>query len=335
MLAIMLSSLPVIAGAQSIGSVIDWETLRPEGEEFTIQMPKNSTSEMSSEPYHKLTLNTRLYFASNPAGGVFAVVSMSGIKANPALYTEMERLNSYVDAFKRWFPAKIRGKEAVAKLTLVGNKTLNGHAGREYSLSIGELSGPVHVYATRKRFYAVAALNAKKQEPLSERFVSSFELPEKVVAPPPTVAAAPPAEKAEEPHPSPNSPADKQTAKSEGQKQGTEPMTDAPPEAKVPDAPTEPGKKNPVSGGVLNGKAISLAKPDYPADAKAAKAAGTVVVQVTIDEYGNVVSAKAVSGHPLLQTPSVNAALQAKFAPTFLMGEPVKVTGVLTYNFVQ
>lgn len=332
-LAIMLPSLPVIAGAQSIGGAIDWETLRPDGEEFTIQMPKNSTSETSSEPYHKLTLNTRLYFASNPAGGFFAVVSMSGIKANPALYTEMERMNSYVDAFKRWFPTKIRGKEAVAKLTLVGNKTLNGHAGREYSLSIGELSGPVHVYATRKRFYAVAALNAKKQENLTERFVSSFELPQKVEPPPAVAAAPPPAEKPEEPNP----PQDKQTAKADAHKQGTEPTTDAPPEAKPADAApsTEPGKKNPVSGGVLNGKAISLAKPDYPADARAAKAAGTVVVQVTIDEYGNVVSAKAISGHPLLQTPSVNAALQAKFAPTFLMGEPVKVTGVITYNFVQ
>src|SRR6185295_12566191 len=84
-LAIMLLSLPVIAGAQSTGSAIDWETLRPDGEEFTIQMPKNSTLETSSEPYHKLTLNTRLYFASNPAGGFFAIVSMSGIKANPAL----------------------------------------------------------------------------------------------------------------------------------------------------------------------------------------------------------------------------------------------------------
>jgi hypothetical protein len=41
-----------------------------------------------------------------------------------------------------------------------------------------------------------------------------------------------------------------------------------------------------------------------------------------------------VSGHPLLQAASVNAAMQARFAPTFLMGEAVKVTGVLVYTFV-
>lgn len=89
-----------------------------------------------------------------------------------------------------------------------------------------------------------------------------------------------------------------------------------------------------ISGGVLNGKALSLPTPAYPPIARAAHAAGTVVVQVLIDEEGNVVSAKAVSGHPLLQAASVAAAREAKFSPTRLEGEPVKVTGVIQYNFV-
>jgi protein TonB len=58
------------------------------------------------------------------------------------------------------------------------------------------------------------------------------------------------------------------------------------------------------------------------------------VVQVLIDENGNVVSAKAVSGHPLLQAVAVSAARQARFSPTKLSGQPVKVTGVIQYNFV-
>jgi periplasmic protein TonB len=101
-----------------------------------------------------------------------------------------------------------------------------------------------------------------------------------------------------------------------------------PPEAR----PTPP--RAPISGGVLNGKAISLPKPSYPAIAKAAHASGTVTVQVLIDENGNVVSAHAVSGHPLLQAVAVGAARQARFSPTKLSGQPVKVTGVITYNFV-
>jgi protein TonB len=101
-----------------------------------------------------------------------------------------------------------------------------------------------------------------------------------------------------------------------------------PPEVK----PTPP--RAPISGGVLNGKAISLPKPAYPPIARAAHASGTVVVQVLIDENGNVVSAKPISGHPLLQAVAVGAARQAKFSPTKLSGQPVKVTGVIQYNFV-
>jgi len=99
-----------------------------------------------------------------------------------------------------------------------------------------------------------------------------------------------------------------------------------------PPAPTPP--RAPISGGVLNGKAISLPKPAYPPIARQAHASGTVVVQVTIDENGNVISAHAVSGHPLLQAVAVAAARGARFSPTKLSGQPVKVTGVITYNFV-
>jgi protein TonB len=105
--------------------------------------------------------------------------------------------------------------------------------------------------------------------------------------------------------------------------------------AEEPPPPEEkPKPRAPISGGVLNGKAISLPKPGYPPIAKAAHASGTVVVQVLIDENGNVVSANAVSGHPLLIQAAVSAARSAKFSPTKLSGQPVKVTGVIQYNFV-
>src|ERR1044072_1117055 len=108
-------------------------------------------------------------------------------------------------------------------------------------------------------------------------------------------------------------------------------IADEPP---PPPAATPAPPRAPISGGVLNGKAISLPKPQYPAIAKAAHAAGTVTVQVLIDENGNVVSAKAISGHPLLQAVAVAAARQARFSPTKLSGQPVKVSGMIQYNFV-
>jgi periplasmic protein TonB len=90
-----------------------------------------------------------------------------------------------------------------------------------------------------------------------------------------------------------------------------------------------------ISGGVLNGKATHLPKPAYPAIAKAAHASGAVHVQVLIDEKGNVLTASAVSGHPLLKASAVGAARQAKFSPTVLSGQPVKVSGIIIYNFVE
>lgn len=112
-----------------------------------------------------------------------------------------------------------------------------------------------------------------------------------------------------------------------------------PPGGGVP-PPPPPAEKPPppvpkqISGGVLNGKATSLPKPAYPPAARAVRAAGAVTVQVLIDENGNVVSASAVSGHQLLKAAAVSAARSAKFSPTKLSGQAVKVSGVITYNFV-
>jgi protein TonB len=106
-----------------------------------------------------------------------------------------------------------------------------------------------------------------------------------------------------------------------------------PPAAVVPKPATPKPAPRTVSGGVLNGKATSLPTPAYPAIAKAAGAKGAVSVQVLIDESGKVVSASAVSGHPMLRAAAVGAAQRARFSPTLLSGQAVKVSGVITYNF--
>jgi protein TonB len=101
-----------------------------------------------------------------------------------------------------------------------------------------------------------------------------------------------------------------------------------------PPPPPKPTPHAPISGGVLNGKAVHLVTPPYPPIARSAHAAGAVQVQVLIDENGNVISAHAMSGHPLLQAAAVAAARASKFTPTKLSGQPVKVNGVIIYNFV-
>src|SRR6185503_681007 len=101
------------------------------------------------------------------------------------------------------------------------------------------------------------------------------------------------------------------------------------PKSEQPPGKSETSKA--VSGGILNDKAISLPEPTYPAMAKAIRAAGTVVVEVTLNEEGRVISARATSGHALLHAAAVEAAHKAIFPQTILSGVPVKVIGIINY----
>jgi len=87
-------------------------------------------------------------------------------------------------------------------------------------------------------------------------------------------------------------------------------------------------------GNVEKGHAVHLATPAYSPLARAAHIRGSVDVQVIIDEDGKVIAAAAVSGHPLLQSAAVKAARESLFTTTKFEGAPVKVTGVIRYNFI-
>jgi TonB family protein len=89
----------------------------------------------------------------------------------------------------------------------------------------------------------------------------------------------------------------------------------------------------PMSGGVLNGTAISLPSPTYPDAARRLRMGGLVSVEVVVDETGKVISAVATSGPAMLREVAVQAAMRARFSPTKLSGQPVKVSGVINYKF--
>lgn len=86
--------------------------------------------------------------------------------------------------------------------------------------------------------------------------------------------------------------------------------------------------------GPVNSRALQLPQPSYPEVAKLANIQGSVTVEILIDEYGRVISAQAKSGHTLLRPESEKAALRARFSPTLLQNQPVKVKGVITFNFI-
>lgn len=104
----------------------------------------------------------------------------------------------------------------------------------------------------------------------------------------------------------------------------------------VDSEPPPPAPKpilKPVSGGVLNGTAISLPSPTYPEPARRLRVGGLVTVEVVVDETGKVIAAVATSGPSMLRDVAVQAALRARFSPTKLSGQPVKVSGLINYKF--
>lgn len=347
LLTILLMTSPLAAQTQKPADAwAEWETITPDGEEFTVTMPKNPTTESAKFPYHKMELNTRLYLAKSTTGPVLAIASFSGIKSNPAQYTEFARFNSYIDAFKDFFPPKVRTKEtAITKLTLVSSRPFNGNIGRSYKIAIGELNGVVHAFVTRKRFYAIVSLNTKKDDALEEKFLSSFSLPER--EPDPQKNASTATNQGEQPLNEPtidNQPPSAEQKQAQ-QSQGDEGNTGVAPKKEMdPTTGTTGGggelnqpqnadpnqKRAPINGGMLNSKAIYMPRPEAPAEAN-----GVVLVQVLIDEQGTVIDAKAVSGPQNLHAISVSAARLARFMPTVLAGVPVQVTGTLSYNFVR
>jgi periplasmic protein TonB len=110
-----------------------------------------------------------------------------------------------------------------------------------------------------------------------------------------------------------------------------------PPVVRVIDTPPAPEPPKPttrrVPSEVLNSKLITAPQPLYPAMAKQTRTQGSVNIQIVVDEQGKVVAAQVMSGNPMLTAAAREAAMRARFTPTTLNGVPVKIQGVITYNF--
>jgi TonB family protein len=109
-----------------------------------------------------------------------------------------------------------------------------------------------------------------------------------------------------------------------------------PPKTKLPETTSTSEASNPPSTvimGALNNLAVRLATPAYPTSAQKFNIQGMVTVQITLDENGNVTSAKASDGPPLLRPTSEDAARKSKFNPARVGNQAVKATGFIIYNF--
>jgi protein TonB len=172
-------------------------------------------------------------------------------------------------------------------------------------------------------------------QPTAQRVspVSAPPLPKTLPKTGSTVAALRPEPKANRPVPPMTSPLNLTPTESQvADGRGLAPVgtgsAAAPPPAPPPASPPR------VSGRVVVGaEATNKAQPSYPRAASMARISGSVAVQVSINERGAVVDARAISGPALLRDAAVNAARRWRFTPSTIGGVPVKATKTIVFNF--
>ena len=98
--------------------------------------------------------------------------------------------------------------------------------------------------------------------------------------------------------------------------------------------PTLPPGAHRVEGDVKAPRIVSRVAPRYPEAARRANVAGMVIIEVVIDERGNLVDARVLKPLPHgLAEAALDAVRQWTFEPGTLDGVPVKTVFNLTINF--
>jgi TonB family protein len=307
---------------------VRWHRVVPETKAFAVLMPEPPLRIRRVIPFsEELKLTTPVYEVAH-RGVLFSVLSIDKKEAMAAV----KNSDDFADALRHAIQHSSRAKDS--ELTFEQEVTLNNQTAKQYLVRAEGTEGTAQVYESATHYYVLMTLGARASELLASNFFSSFTLDAKRARDASDKVSIKQDFSQEPRAPEPLWPVDglKSAVGGVGGPIGpvgpstrTMPPTGQTPKTLDPNA---------ISGGVLNGKAVSKPQPAYPPIAVAARAQGVVTVQVTVDEEGYVISARAVGGHPLLQQAAVQAARQARFSPTRLSGVPVKVMGVITYNFV-
>lgn len=326
MFVALSAAAAALTAAQEIK--VRWHRTAPESERFSVLMPEPPVRVRRVVPFSgELKLMPPVYEVAH-RGVLFSVLSFEKKGAAAALRSS----DDFIDGVRHAIGHSSRATDS--EFTFEREVTVNDQTGRQYLVRAEGREGSAQVYETATHYYVLMTLGAKASELMASNFFNSFTLDAKR-----TRAMSDQVSVNRDFSVSPRAPEPLWPVA--GPQSGTGyvagPVGPIGPDSSA--ASPSPGETTGVptprlSGGVLNGKATSMPQPAFPPIARAARAQGTVTVQITVDEEGYVISARAVSGHPLLQQAAVKAARQARFAPTRLSGEPVKVTGVVIYNFV-
>ncbi len=298
----------------------NWKEYGPPGEGFSVLMPGEPRRQTHQAPLGDGPTTTLYVHRLNTGSAEYGVIYAD----YPSRVTDPEEVKRILDD-----KAKRGGAALNAELLHVSEVTLGGRPGRAFKVKLSD--GKIiraRLYLDGSRLYQVAvttpnetdapAASVKFHEEAATKFLDSFKLDGSRIYTYPDALPPPPV-------PMPK----------EGEVDRLARELKARNEV-VLAACDDLEKCTPLPGDIKieNGKVISKPQPAYPPIAKAARAHGTVQVYLIVDEEGKVVAAQAVGGHPLLQLAAVKAAREARFTPTLMNGKPVKVTGMITYNFV-
>ncbi len=185
-----------------------------------------------------------------------------------------------------------------------------------------------HLFSSDMRVASISEIPAARPAPAASQPASNTSAP----------AASKSAKKADDA-------AQKSSKKSQQQSQ---PVTNAAPAQAAPNNTQQPAQSagatesqttgarsggSPVAVGSLATKAKQKISPTYPSIAKAARVTGVVTVYLIVNEKGEVETVQKLEGPPQLQQAAADAARRWRFNPTVIDGQPVRVTGYLSFNF--
>ena len=280
----------------SIHAQEQWKKIAPLGESFTIAMPTfaHGVSRVIPLSATRSVSASVLYSVAN--GRRYAVASF--VRTTDERVPSLSNFPEFAIAME-WSLTTAEG--TTGSLTFHQDLSEGSTVIKQYQLQLGEYKGVARFIATEARLYALVVTGADANDSDAQRFLSSFVI----------------GKTNDDAEPS----ATKVITKSGGYA-----------DQELPPEPW-PRKSNPISGGVLNGKALSLARPEYPKAARKNCDEGQVRVRIVIDEFGKVISAEAIEGAESLREAAIDAAYKSRFTPTRLMGQPVKVSGIIVYNF--
>lgn len=323
---IILVALSVVAVAtQEVG--VRWHRVTPETEAFSVLMPEPPQEVRRDIPLSpNFKLAAPIYEVTH-RGILFSVLSID----KRELEAEFKSSAGFVYGLRHAILSSSRVRDSV--FTFERAVTLKNQKARQYRVRAEGTEGTAQIHETSTHYYVLMTLGGSAAGLYASNFFNSFAPNAKRTRGASDIVSILDISQPTPPAPLPLWPVAGTDSITGGVGSGMPPpppdSSDAPPAAK----PKSSSSKI-IDGGVLDGKVWSKPQPGFPAAARAVRVQGAVTVEVIVDEEGYVTSARATNGHPFLQPSAVQAARQARFTPTLLSGEPVKVRGVITYNFV-